>query len=134
MASVTKTLDIAARPEHVWAALEDFHAVHRRVAPGFVTDSKPDGDARIVTFANGTSAREVLLDSDAEARRLSYTIMGNERLKHYSASVQVFEDKNGGCRVIWTSDFLPSDLKPYISSQMGEGAKAMVTALAERKA
>jgi hypothetical protein len=34
--------------------------VHRRLAPGFVVDAKMDGDARIVTFANGNIARERL--------------------------------------------------------------------------
>ena len=51
MASVRKEMIIEAGRDHVWAALADFQSVHKRVAPGFVTDSKSDGEnARIVTF------------------------------------------------------------------------------------
>ena len=131
MASVTKELKIAAAPDHVWAALHDFQAVHKRVAPGFVTDSKPDGDARIVTFANGTSARELLIDRDDKARRLVYAVVGHERLKHHSASVQVFAEGNGHSRLVWTADFLPDEIRPYIDGQMSEAAPIMTKALAK---
>ena len=71
MASVCKEILIKAPAEQVWSALEDFGAVDRRVAPGFVTNCKMDGkEARIVTFANGTSARELLVDMDPGAHRL----------------------------------------------------------------
>ena len=56
MATIRKEIALDARPDDVWAALRDFHAVHERLAPGFVTESRPDGDARIVTFANGAVA------------------------------------------------------------------------------
>ena len=56
MASIRNEIALGAAPERVWDALRDFHAVQRRVAPGFLTESKPDGDARIVTFANGVTA------------------------------------------------------------------------------
>src|SRR6185436_1074539 len=89
MATVRKEFSIEAPAEKVWAALADFQAVHKRVAPGFVTDSKPDGeDARIVTFANGTSAREILVNSDAQQKRLAYAVVGNERITHHNASAQ----------------------------------------------
>ena len=64
MASIHKEILIDASPDHVWDALRDFGALHTRLVPGFVTDTKLDGDARIVTFANGTVAREILVDCD----------------------------------------------------------------------
>ena len=42
------------------------------LVPGFVLDARLDGDARIVTFANGTVARELLVDCDDARRRLVY--------------------------------------------------------------
>ena len=71
-------------PEDVWDALRDFGALHTRLVPGFVTDTKLDGDARIVTFANGTVAREVLVDCDDKKRRLVYAIK-SERLTQHCA-------------------------------------------------
>ncbi len=64
MASIHKEILIDASPDHVWDALRDFGALHTRLVPGFVTDTKLDGDARIVTFSNGTVAREILVDCD----------------------------------------------------------------------
>src|SRR5690349_9354080 len=75
----------------VWDALRDFGALHTRLVPGFVLDTKLDGDARIVTFANGTVTRELLVDCDEERRRLVYAV-SSERIKQHSASVQVFAD------------------------------------------
>ena len=54
MASIHKDIAIDADPDEVWDAVRDFGAVHTRLMPGFVPDSRIEGDARIVTFANGT--------------------------------------------------------------------------------
>ena len=64
MASIRKEISIQASPEHVWEAIRDVHAVHRRLAPGFVLDVRPDGDVRIVSFANGAVVRELIVDVD----------------------------------------------------------------------
>ena len=130
MASVRKEFTIEAPAEKVWAALADFQAVHKRVAPGFVTDSKPDGaEARIVTFANGTSAREILVNSDPQSKRLVYAVVGSERITHHNASAQVIAEGPNKCRFVWTADFLPNAIAPYIDEQMGKGSEVMKHAL-----
>jgi hypothetical protein len=87
-----------------------------------------DGDdVRVVTFANGAVARETLVTSDDENRRLVYAIM-DQRFKHYSASVQVFAEGQGS-RVVWTIDLLPDDLAPLVTQMSGAGAAAMKGAL-----
>jgi hypothetical protein len=128
MASIHKELSIHARPEDVWAAVADFGAVHRRLAPGFVLDAKLDGDARIVTFANGAIARELLVDCDHDRRRLVYAVI-SERVKQHSASVQVFADGDARSRLTWIVDFLPNELAPYMDAQMDQAALAMQKAL-----
>ena len=62
-------------PDDVWDAVRDFGAVHTRLVPGFVLDARLEGDARIVTFANGTVARELLVDCDEARRRLVYAVV-----------------------------------------------------------
>ena len=124
MASIHKDIPIDAAPDQVWAAVRDFGAVHTRLAPGFVLDARLDGDARIVTFANGNVAREQLVDCDEARRRLVYAI-ANERVKHYSASVQVLADGEARSRLIWIVDVLPNELAPYIDGQMDLGALAV---------
>jgi hypothetical protein len=133
MASIHKDISIDAHPDDVWDAVRDFGAVHTRLAPGFVTDALIDGDARIVTFANGNVAREVLVDCDDKRRRLVYGI-ANERVSHYSASVQIVADGEGCCRMIWIVDVLPNAIAPYIDGQMDLGVQAMQKALGRKAA
>jgi carbon monoxide dehydrogenase subunit G len=129
MASIHREIPIAAHPDDVWSAVRDFGAVHTRLAPGFVTDTQLDGDARIVTFHNGTVARELLVDCDDNRRRLVYAIAG-ERVRHYSASVQVFSDGETQARVNWIVDVLPDEIAPYIAGQMDLAVVAMQKTLA----
>ncbi|MFZ1907341.1 MAG: SRPBCC family protein [Steroidobacteraceae bacterium] len=124
MASILREIALNQSVDRVWDALRDFHAVDRRVAPGFITRSEPDGTARIITFANGSTAKEELVDCDDTARRLVYAI-SNERLKHYNAAVQVFADGAVHCRLVWTVDVLPNDLAAYVGQQMDAAVKVM---------
>ncbi len=125
MASIVKEFTLAAGADAVWDALADFGALHTRLVPGFVSDTKLDGDTRIVTFANGSVAREVLVTLDAERRRLVYAIAPNERLAHYSAAAQVGTDSDNRTTFTWTVDLLPDALAPYVGSQMDLGVAAM---------
>ena len=129
MASILKDIIIDASPGDVWDALRDFGALHTRLVPGFVTDTKLDGDARIVTFGNGTVAREIMVDCDDSKRRLVYAIV-NERIRQHSASAQVFDAADGRTRFVWTADVLPNEIAPYMDAQMDLGVLAMQKALA----
>ena len=124
MASIHKDISIDAHPNDVWAAVRDFGNLHKRLVPGFVLDARLDGDARIVTFANGTTARELLVDCDDARRRLVYAVI-SERIKQHSASVQVVADGDARSRLIWTVDVLPHELAAYIDGQMDQAALAM---------
>ncbi|EGP09110.1 hypothetical protein CSIRO_1272 [Bradyrhizobiaceae bacterium SG-6C] len=117
MASIHKEFEVAATADDVWDAVRDFAAVHTRLAPGFVTDSVMDGDSRLVTFSNGTSARELLVNCDDTKRRLVYAVI-SERIRQHSASVQIVEDGDGRSRFVWIVDVLPNEIAPYISGQM----------------
>ena len=133
MASIYKEIPVDADPGEVWSAVRDFGAVHTRLAPGFVIDGRLEGDARVLTFANGTVARELLVDCDDARRRLVYAI-SNERVSHYSASVQVLADGEARSRMIWIVDVLPNSVAPYIDAQMEFGILAMQRALARKAA
>ncbi len=124
MASIHKEFEVAAAADDIWDAVRDFAAVDSRLAPGFVTRSVMDGDSRLITFSNGTSAREILVDSDDTKRRLVYAVI-SERIRQHSASVQILESGNGRSRFIWTVDVLPNEIAPYISGQMDLSIAAM---------
>jgi len=121
MATIIKEILIDARPDEVWDAVRDFGEVHRRLAPGFVTECRLDGDARVVTFFNGLKAREPLVGIDEKARRLAYAAVGG-RTTHYNASVQVFAEGKDLTRFVWTIDLLPNDLAAPVGAMVEQGA------------
>lgn len=130
MATIRKDFRLNAPIEDVWDALRDFYAVHERLAPGFLTALEKEPGARVLTFANGSVAREVLVAIDDDNRRLVYTIP-SERLTYHGASAQIFPD-GAGCRFVWITDLLPDAMAPYIGAQMDEGVAAMTARLEER--
>jgi len=133
MATIRMEIALDARPDDAWDALRDFHAVHERLAPGFVIDSQPDGDrARTVTFFNGATAREVLVGVDEDARRLAYCIPeGLPGCTHHSASAEVTPEARG-CRFVWVTDVLPDELADVIEPMMQQGADVIRTTLGAR--
>jgi hypothetical protein len=124
MASIRKEFSAAAPAARVWDVFRDVGEVHRRLAPGFVTDCRMDGDGRIVTFANGFVARELIVDVDDAARRLAYSAR-SERLQHHHASFQVFEEGHGRCRIAWIADVLPHVAAAMVGAMMDEGVAVM---------
>ena len=123
MAFIRKEIQLDARSETVWDAVRDVGAVHRRLAPGFVVDTRMEDDARVVTFGNGMVVRELIVDVDERARRVSWAAVGG-RLSHHNASMEVFSDGNGGARLVWTADLLPNELAGTIAGMMDQGLAA----------
>jgi Polyketide cyclase / dehydrase and lipid transport len=79
MASIRKEIETKARPDDVWAAIADIGALHTRLVPGFVVDTKLEPGARVVTFDNGMVVREPIVTIDGASRRLVWTAEGVER-------------------------------------------------------
>ncbi|MGH7586805.1 MAG: SRPBCC family protein [Gemmatimonadales bacterium] len=124
MASVHREVVIQAEPAAVWDALRDVGAVHTRLAPGFVTDVRLEGEARVVTFGNGFVARELLVDVDEQSRRVAWAAVG-EPFTHYNASPQVFPDGPGRTRFVWIADLLPHDMAPTVTGLIEQGLEAI---------
>ena len=121
MAPIRKEFPIAARPEDVWAAVRDVGALHTRLVPGFVVDTRLEDGARIVTFGNGAVARELIVAVDDEARRLVWSVVGG-RFTHHNASAQVFADGEGRSRFVWIADLLPDEIAGDIRVLMEQGS------------
>lgn len=134
MASISKDIQVGASARDAWDALRDYGAVHERVAPGFVMETRLDGRDRIVTFVTGSTARERLVTVDDQRRRLVYTVVeGALGASHHQASVEVLDPADGsaGCRLAWITDVLPDELAPVVAALMEQGAAAIVRGLAE---
>ena len=124
MASIHKEILVEASAESVWAAVRDVGALHHRLVPGFVVDTRLEEGARVVTFGNGLVARELIVDLDDEARRLVWSARGG-RLTHHNASAQVFADGAGRSRLVWIADLLPHELAADIRAMIEEAAAVM---------
>jgi hypothetical protein len=120
VASIVKEVRIRAPKAHVWEALRDVGALHTRLVPGFVTDTRMDGDARIVTFGNGLVAREDILGIDDANCRVAWAIAG-QRFRHYNSSAQVFSEGADESRFVWIADLLPNELAVDVEAMMTAG-------------
>ena len=124
MASIRREVTINLPAEQVWDALRDVGALHTRLVKGFVTDCKLEPGARVVTFANGMVARELIVDVSDQDRRVAWSAVGGH-LTHHNASAQVFAQTANSCQVVWVADLLPNDLAPSIAAMIEQGLAAM---------
>jgi hypothetical protein len=124
VATIRSEINTAAKAADVWSAVRDVGALHTRLVPGFVTDTKLEPGARIVTFVNGVVLREPIVAIDDEARRVVWTHEGG-RAKHYNGALQVSALPDGSTSVVWTADFLPDDIHGYLSRAIEAGMAAM---------
>jgi carbon monoxide dehydrogenase subunit G len=131
VASIHREVRIEADPETVWDALRDVGALHKRLAPGFVTDVRLEDGARVVTFGNGLVARELIVDLDDRARRLVWSAVGG-RMTHHNASAQVFPEGEGHSRLVWIADLLPHEVAPAVAAMMDQGL-AVIKRTLEKK-
>ena len=126
MASIRKEIFLDTPAEAVRDAVRDVGAVHTRVAPGFLTGCRMEEAplARVVSFANGMEARELIVDVDDAARRLVWSVVGG-RLSHHNASMQIVAEGTARTRVVWIADLLPNDAAPHVASMIEAGLEAV---------
>ena len=131
MASIRTEIALEARADDVWAAVRDIGALHERLVPGFVLDTRAEGDSRVVTFGNGMVLRELIVDLDDDARRLAWSARGGG-LTHHHASVQVLADGKERSRLVWIADLLPHELASDIRAMIEQAAAVMKKTLERR--
>src|SRR5205085_11301520 len=109
----------------------DFGGV-QKLFTGVLVDAGVEGNARVVTFANGLVVRELLVDIDDSARRIAYAAVGG-RATHHNASLQVVAEGDSRSRVIWITDFLPDEIGGGIRALVEQGSAAMKRALESKR-
>ncbi|MFG3267866.1 SRPBCC family protein [Streptomyces bobili] len=133
MASISREITIACSADDVWAVIGDFATGPSRMASGFVVDTRIEADTRVVTFIDGTVARERFVASDHENRRIVYAVVGDSlQPAHDNASMQVLADGEDHCRLIWIHDVLPDDLAPTLDAAMTHGGTVIKRTFEER--
>lgn len=124
MASIRREVLLDAPLERVWDALRDVGALHTRLVPGFVVDTKLEDGARIVTFGNGMVVKELLVDVDEQQHRVSWSAVGTS-LTHHNASFQLFKENDQRTRGVWIADLLPHEAAPNVAAMIEQGLAAM---------
>jgi hypothetical protein len=103
--------------------------------PGYVIDTRLDGDTRILTFPSGGVVRELIVAIDDDVRRLAYAVIeGRMPLVHHHASFQVFAEGASRSQLIWITDVLPHALAAEIRPRVERGAEIMKQTLEEEAA
>jgi hypothetical protein len=127
VATIIRTITIDSHPSTSWDALRDFGALHERLAPGFITDSRMEGaDIRVISFFTGAIAKERLIGIDDDARRLAYSIVESSLdLTHHNAAAQITETGDGRTKFTWTVDCLPDEMAVPIAQMMDAGLTAI---------
>ena len=131
MATTHEEIRVEVSAECVWEAVRDVGALHTRLVPGFVTDTKMQGETRVVTFGNGMVVLEPIVSIDDGRRRVAWGALGG-RSTHYNAVMEVLADEassssnpNGACVVRWTVDVLPHELAPAIAGMQRQALAAL---------
>jgi mxaD protein len=108
---VTRTVDIAAPVDKVWAAVKDFDSLNKW-HPGFARDEIVKGDnnkpgaVRKLTIKDGPSFTEELLSFDDAKHAYRYRIIESPLpLRDYVSHITVKPGPKGGSHVTWTGTF-----------------------------
>ena len=124
MASIRREIEVAVAPAQAWDALRDVGRIHERLVRGFVTDCRLEGDTRVVTFGNGMTVRERIVDIDDAQRRVVWSVVGAP-FTHHNASVQAFAEGADRTRLVWIADLLPDALAAQVGAMVDQGMAAM---------
>jgi carbon monoxide dehydrogenase subunit G len=128
MASIRKEIQIGRNRDVVWDAIRDVGAIHQRLVPGFVVACRLEGDSRYLTFANGMTIREIIVDVDDQTFRHSWSARGAP-FTHHNASIQVFAENDDTCRLVWIADVLPNEIAGAIAEMIQQGLNTMKATL-----
>jgi mxaD protein len=118
---VTKTVEIKAPADKVWAVVKDFDSLNKW-HPAFASDkivkgtnNKP-GAVRSLTIKDGPTFTEELLAFDEAKHSYKYRIIESPLpLRDYVSSITLTETGKGTTVVTWVGDFLrksPSETPP----------------------
>jgi hypothetical protein len=128
MASIHQEIQVRRSRDFVWDAVRDVGAIHKRLVPGFVVDCRLEGDSRYLTFGNGMTIREIIVDVNDETFRHSWSARG-EPFTHHNASLQVFAEGDNACRLVWIADLLPNEIAGGIGEMIQQGLNTMKASL-----
>jgi hypothetical protein len=133
MSTLHEDIRIHAPAAEVWDAVRDVGRPHERITPGVLVDASFDGSIRTVTFADGFTARERIVDVAEEEMRVAYAVIDGP-FEHHHASMQVIDHGDGTSSIAWRTDMLPPEVISLVAPLVQAGAAAMQHTLGHRSA
>ncbi len=104
------SIDIDATPEEVWALVGTFGGLDTWMAG--VDSCEVEGDVRTIETM-GMTIQEKLVSRDAEARTITYSIIGGGApVDSHEATITVMEKPGGDTHVTWAVGVMPADATP----------------------
>jgi hypothetical protein len=132
MASIRKEILVRRDRDVVWDAVRDVGRIHQRLVPSFVVDCRLEGDSRYLTFGNGMTIREIIVDIDDQTFRHAWSARGAP-FTHHNASLQVFAEDERSCRLVWIADLLPNEIAAEIAEMIQQGLDTMKRTLEDEQ-
>jgi len=106
--SVTKTVDLPASADEVWAVLGDFNGLPRWNAGVEKSELSDGGKRRTLTLKVGGTVVEDLVHRDDAGRSLSYSIVeGPIPVSRHKATLAVIDRGANKSTVRWSCEFEP---------------------------
>ena len=124
MASIHHQITVQVGAAQAWKALRSVGDAQKLFAPVLV-DGRLEGDTRTVTFGNGMTVQERILDIDDTRRRVAYTALNCPGMAYHHASMQILDAGQGQCEFVWITDFLPENLRATLTPLIEQGASAL---------
>ena len=124
MASIHHQISVQVDAARAWKALRSVGDAHKLFAPVLV-EGRLEGDTRTVTFANGMTVHERILDVDDTRRRVAYAVLDGPGMSYHHASMHIVESGPGQSEFVWITDFLPDELRTTLTPLIEQGSGAL---------
>lgn len=128
---VTKSIEVAAPPQEVWALIGQFGAAWHPLVADLHTTGTGVGELRTIDTIDGKTIIEQLADIDERERAVKYTLISGIPATRYEGVMDV-RPNGAGSTVTWTVNYRPEGqgeliVHTIISTLLGTGLDALKT-------
>jgi hypothetical protein len=110
MEKVSRSIDVPAAAEEVWAVVGDFNGLPRWNAGVAASQLSHEGRRRTLALKSGGSVVEDLVEYDPAERRISYSFVETLMpVSRHKATLEVIDGGAGLCTVRWSCEFEPKE-------------------------
>lgn len=127
MATIRSHARIHRDPNDVWKVLAD----PTRIVEWFpgVTAATVEGDVRTLTLQSGLPVFEDIVTLDGDMRRFQYRITGPLPVKYHLATMDVIEDGEPGCLLVYSTEITPDPMAFVLDGAISQGVATLARML-----